>query len=70
VTNGLVRRLAIAYFGNVSSDISATGLIENIIPGMAIDGPHEVLGFTQSLTEMSTRIRKIMFLGSKTAAGA
>jgi hypothetical protein len=38
-------------------------------------GPHEVnesfrprraLGFTQSLTEMSTRIRKIMFLGSRT----
>jgi hypothetical protein len=28
------------------------------------------LGFTQPLTEMSTRSIKIMFLGSKAAAGA
>jgi hypothetical protein len=30
----------------------------------------EALGFTQPLTEMSTRSIKIMFLGSKAAAGA
>jgi hypothetical protein len=27
--------------------------------------PHQALGFTQPLTEISTRSRKIMFLGSK-----
>jgi hypothetical protein len=27
--------------------------------------PHQALGFTQPLTELSTRSRKLMFLGSK-----
>jgi hypothetical protein len=32
-------------------------------------GCHKALGFTEPLTEMSIRNRKVMFLGSKAAAG-
>jgi hypothetical protein len=40
------------------------------LPYPDLCSPEQALGFTQPLTEMSTRSIKIMFLGSKAAAGA